>query len=101
MRKIRVLIVDDSAVVRSIVSRVLLADPLVESCDVAADGEIALLENLLPGIFRGASGETGQTDHHQDRTDRSGFEHRAGFYPTWAFRSTPRLRDRFLPSSSS
>ena len=52
MRKIRVLIVDDSAVIRRIVSHVLDEDPDVEVVGVAAHGQIALakLPDLAPDV---------------------------------------------------
>ncbi|KMP10962.1 chemotaxis protein CheY [Candidatus Nitromaritima sp. SCGC AAA799-A02] len=42
MRKIRVLVVDDSVVVRKIVTDILSADPEIEVAGVAANGRIAL-----------------------------------------------------------
>lgn len=42
MRKIRVLVVDDSVVVRRLISDVLMADPAIEVAGVAASGRIAL-----------------------------------------------------------
>jgi two-component system chemotaxis response regulator CheB len=42
MRKIRVLVVDDSVVVRRLISDVLVADPAIEVAGIAATGRIAL-----------------------------------------------------------
>ena len=42
MRKIRVLVVDDSVVVRRLVSEVLTSDPAIELAGIAANGRIAL-----------------------------------------------------------
>jgi len=52
MKRIRVLIVDDSVVVRRIVKDTLAADPQLEICGVAANGRIALsmVEQLTPDI---------------------------------------------------
>lgn len=52
MKPIRVLIVDDSVVVRRIVKDALATDPQVEICGVAANGRIALsmIEQMTPDI---------------------------------------------------
>jgi two-component system chemotaxis response regulator CheB len=52
MRKIRVLIVDDSVVIRRILSNVLSADPGLEVAGIAQDGRIALgkVEALAPDL---------------------------------------------------
>ncbi len=52
MKRIRVLIVDDSVVVRRIVKDTLAADPQLEICGVAANGRIALsmVDQLTPDI---------------------------------------------------
>ena len=42
MRRIRVLVVDDSVVIRRMVSNVLSSDPLIEVVGIAANGRIAL-----------------------------------------------------------
>ncbi len=42
MRKIRVLVVDDSTVIRRLLSDSLTSDPQIEVCGVAANGKIAL-----------------------------------------------------------
>ncbi|HAK37482.1 MAG: hypothetical protein QGG38_06095 [Nitrospinaceae bacterium] len=42
MRKTRVLVVDDSVVVRKIVTDILSSDPQIEVAGIAANGEIAL-----------------------------------------------------------
>ncbi len=42
MRKIRVLVVDDSTVIRRLLSDSLVADPQIEVCGTAANGKIAL-----------------------------------------------------------
>lgn len=44
MRKIRVLIVDDSTVIRRLLSDALVADPAIEIAGIAANGKIALLK---------------------------------------------------------
>lgn len=44
MRKIRVLIVDDSTVIRRLLSEALVADPAIEIAGIAANGKIALLK---------------------------------------------------------
>lgn len=53
MRKIRVLVVDDAVVVRSMVTAILKSDPEVEVVGVAANGKIALskIETLKPDIL--------------------------------------------------
>ena len=48
MRKIRVLVVDDSVVVRRLVSEVLTSDPAIELAGIAANGRIALAK--LPQV---------------------------------------------------
>ncbi len=52
MKRIRVLIVDDSVVVRRLVRDALTADPQIEICGVAANGRIALsmVEQTSPDI---------------------------------------------------
>jgi chemotaxis response regulator CheB len=52
MDKIRVLIVDDSAVIRRLLSDLLQADPEIEVVGMAANGEIALpkVQQLHPDI---------------------------------------------------
>ncbi len=52
MKRIRVLVVDDSVVVRRILREVLVADPEIEVVGVAANGRIALsmIEQLTPDI---------------------------------------------------
>ena len=52
MKRIRVLIVDDSVVVRRIVKDALATDPQVEICGVAANGRIAmsLIEQITPDV---------------------------------------------------
>ncbi|MCB9654134.1 MAG: chemotaxis response regulator protein-glutamate methylesterase [Deltaproteobacteria bacterium] len=52
MNKIRVLVVDDSAVVRKLISRALDGDPDVEVVGIAANGSIALarIEQLAPDL---------------------------------------------------
>jgi two-component system chemotaxis response regulator CheB len=52
MRKIKVLVVDDSAVIRRLVSDVISADPQLEVAGCAANGEIALamVEQLSPDV---------------------------------------------------
>ena len=51
-RKIRVLVVDDSAFIRKVVSRMLLQSPLLEVVGTARDGEDALaqVERLQPDV---------------------------------------------------
>lgn len=52
MRQIRVLIVDDSVVVRRLVTDVLASDPAIEVVGTAPNGSIALtkISNLLPDV---------------------------------------------------
>ncbi|MEP6781036.1 MAG: chemotaxis response regulator protein-glutamate methylesterase, partial [Gemmatimonadaceae bacterium] len=52
MRKIRVLVVDDSVVIRRMVSDILSSDPAIEVVGTAANGRIALqkIEQLNPDI---------------------------------------------------
>ena len=42
MRKIKVLIVDDSTVIRRLLSDALTADPAIEIAGIAANGKIAI-----------------------------------------------------------
>jgi two-component system, chemotaxis family, protein-glutamate methylesterase/glutaminase len=53
VRKIRVLVVDDSTVIRKILSDSLASDPLIEVCGTAAHGKIALakIPQLNPDII--------------------------------------------------
>lgn len=53
MRKIRVLVVDDSVVIRRLLTDILGADPEIEVCGIAANGHIALakLPQLNPDII--------------------------------------------------
>ncbi len=53
MRKIRVLVVDDAVVIRSMVTAILKSDPEIEVVGVAANGKIALskIESLKPDIL--------------------------------------------------
>ena len=53
MRKIRVLVVDDAIVVRSMVTTILKSDPEIEVVGVAANGKITLakIETLKPDIL--------------------------------------------------
>ena len=53
MKKIRVLVVDDSVVIRKIISDVLSAEPDIEVVGVAANGRIALskVEKLKPDLL--------------------------------------------------
>ncbi|MEM9159555.1 MAG: chemotaxis response regulator protein-glutamate methylesterase [Verrucomicrobiota bacterium] len=53
MAKIRVLIVDDSVVIRRMISKVIEADPQLEVAGIAANGKIALqkISNLNPDII--------------------------------------------------
>ena len=53
MDKIRVLIVDDSAVIRRLLSDMLKEDPQIEVVGIAANGEIALgkVQQLHPDII--------------------------------------------------
>ncbi|TWU51936.1 protein-glutamate methylesterase/protein-glutamine glutaminase [Rubripirellula reticaptiva] len=53
MRKIRVLVVDDSTVIRRLLSDSLAADPQIEVCGIAANGKIALakIPQLNPDIL--------------------------------------------------
>ena len=53
MPKIRVLVVDDSVVIRRMVSDVLSAEPDIEVAGAAADGRIALqkIEQVNPDIL--------------------------------------------------
>lgn len=50
--KIRVLVVDDSAIIRRVLSDVIATDPLMELAGVAANGQIALsmLERVTPDV---------------------------------------------------
>jgi len=52
MKKIRIVIVDDSAVVRKILREVLASDPEMEIVGIAADGESALtrIEQTTPDV---------------------------------------------------
>src|SRR5258706_2071223 len=52
MEKIRVLVVDDSVVIRRLVSDVLAADPAIEVVGIAANGRIALekIKQLTPDL---------------------------------------------------
>lgn len=52
MKKIRILVVDDSATIRLILSTTLAADPFLEVVGTAADGRIALekLDELRPDV---------------------------------------------------
>lgn len=52
-KKIRVLIVDDSVVIRNLVSKALAAEPDIEVAGVAADGAIALqkIEQVNPDVI--------------------------------------------------
>jgi len=52
MRKIRVLVVDDAAAVRRLVSEVLACDPAIEGRGVAPTGRLALakLPELSPDL---------------------------------------------------
>ena len=49
MRKIRVLVVDDSVVIRRLVTHALEEDPTLEVAGFASDGAIALARQKLPG----------------------------------------------------
>ncbi len=53
MRKIRVLVVDDSTVIRRLLSDALAADPAIEVVGIAANGKIALakIPQLNPDII--------------------------------------------------
>ena len=53
MKRIRVLVVDDSVVVRRILRDVLATDPTLEVVGVAANGRIALalVEQLSPDVI--------------------------------------------------
>ncbi|MGB7329401.1 MAG: chemotaxis response regulator protein-glutamate methylesterase [Rubripirellula sp.] len=53
MKKIRVLVVDDSTVIRRLLSDSLAADPQIEVCGVAANGKIALakIPQLNPDVL--------------------------------------------------
>lgn len=53
MRKIRVLIVDDSTVIRRLLSDALVADPAIEIAGIAANGKIALskIPQINPDII--------------------------------------------------
>ena len=50
MRKIRVLVVDDSVVVRRLVSEVLTSDPAIELAGIAANGRIALASSAYDDL---------------------------------------------------
>jgi two-component system chemotaxis response regulator CheB len=53
MRKIRVMIVEDSAVVRALLAHIIAGDPRLEVCATAASGEqaLALLDEAAPDVI--------------------------------------------------
>jgi two-component system, chemotaxis family, protein-glutamate methylesterase/glutaminase len=53
MRRIRVLIVDDSVVIRRVLREVLASDPEIEVAGIAANGQIALamIEPVNPDLI--------------------------------------------------
>ncbi len=53
MKRIRVLIVDDSATMRSVLSSLLGKDPQIEVVGCAGDGEeaLAMAESLVPTVI--------------------------------------------------